>query len=68
MAEGVGGQMDNDGLLGGVGQKFSTEGFNRVERGEPQKHAQATGEQGKGWTETVTGGMLGGGKKEEEKK
>ncbi|KAI9732242.1 MAG: hypothetical protein M1818_007561 [Claussenomyces sp. TS43310] len=34
VANGVGGQLDNDGLLGGIGKLVSTEGINRSERDE----------------------------------
>lgn len=55
MAEGVGGQFGKGGLLGGVGETTSKEGVNRVERGD-------TGP-AKGWGETLTGGVFGGGGK-----
>ena len=55
VAEGVGGQFGKGGLLGGVGEITSKEGVNRAERGD-------TGP-AKGWGETLTGGVFGGGGK-----
>jgi len=52
LAEGVGGQLDQGGLLGKVGEASSKEGMNRVERGEPQAAS-------KSWTETMSAGYLG---------
>lgn len=71
VAEGVGGTLSSGGILGGVGDLTSKEGVNRAERGdtgpldkdklgELQKKEQ---QQQKGWTETLSGGYLGGGKK-----
>ncbi|MCJ1454077.1 hypothetical protein MMC28_004427 [Mycoblastus sanguinarius] len=68
VAEGVGGQLSSKGLLGGVGDLSSKEGVNRAERGDtgpldPKEleklNAQKQQEQ-KGWTETLSGGYLGG--------
>ena len=61
LAEGVGGQLDSNGLLGGVGDATSKEGFNRAERGDtgPIDKAKLEKEQ-KGWGETLSGGYLGG--------
>ena len=61
LAEGVGGQLDSDGILGGVGDATSKEGFNRAERGDtgPIDKAEMEKEQ-KGWSETLSGGYLGG--------
>lgn len=65
----MGGQLSSGGLLGGVGDMSSKEGVNRVERGEmdprqldeiKKKEAE---KQSKGWTETLSGGYLGGGEK-----
>jgi hypothetical protein len=56
VADGVGGQLDNNGLLGGVGQQASEQGVTRAERGEPQK-------EGSNWTQTLSGGYLGGNNK-----
>jgi hypothetical protein len=53
VAEGVGGQLAQGGLLGGVGEHASKEGFNRVEREDPAGKS-------KGWTETLSGGFVGG--------
>lgn len=55
VADGVGGQFAQGGLLSGVGETTSKEGVDRVERGEPQQHAQ----QSKSWTQSLTGGYLG---------
>ena len=64
VAEGVGGQLSSGGLLGGIGDMSSKEGMNRVERGEldPSKLEDIKKkEQGqKGWTETLSGGYMGG--------
>jgi len=51
VADGVGGQLDNDGLLGGVGQQISDQGITRTERGEPQK-------QGGSWANTLSAGYV----------
>ena len=65
MAEGVGGQFSSGGLLGGIGDLSSKEGMNRVERGEmdPTKleEVKKKEQNQKGWTETLSGGYLGGG-------
>lgn len=53
LAEGVGGQVASGGLLGGVGDAVSKEGFNRAETADTQKP--------KGWTETLSGGYVGAG-------
>lgn len=60
MAEGVGGQFSKGGLLGGVGEISSKEGVNRAERGDTGLISQ---QGAKEWGETLTGGVLGGGKK-----
>ncbi|MCJ1336701.1 hypothetical protein MMC09_001979 [Bachmanniomyces sp. S44760] len=68
VAEGVGGQFSSGGLLGGVGDASSKEGFNRAERGDTgplgdlQKETEKK-EKPKGWTESLSGGYLGGGVK-----
>ena len=58
----MGGQLGSGGLLGGVGELASKEGVNRAERGDtgPIDKKQLEKQQ-KGWGETLTGGMLGGG-------
>ena len=63
VAEGVGGTLSSGGLLGGVGDMSSKEGMNRVERGEmdPSKLEEIKKKEQKGWTETLSGGYLGGG-------
>ena len=69
LAEGVGGQFSNNGLLGGMGNAASKEGFNRAERGDtgPVDKNQAdqggkgVGDQAQKLGSTLTGGMLGGG-------
>ncbi|MCJ1413526.1 hypothetical protein MMC19_007632 [Ptychographa xylographoides] len=62
VAEGVGGQFSSGGLLGGVGDMSSKEGVNRAERGDTGPFDKAKMEkQQKGWGETLSGGMLGGG-------
>ncbi|MCJ1374100.1 hypothetical protein MMC20_005331 [Loxospora ochrophaea] len=64
LAEGVGGQFSSGGLLGGVGDLTSKEGVNRAERGDTGPiDAKKAEEQQKGWGSTLSGGMLGGGKK-----
>lgn len=64
LAEGVGGQLDSGGLLGKVGDMSSKEGMNRAERGDTGPIDKQKIEQGqKGWGETLSGGMLGGGGK-----
>lgn len=67
LAEGVGGQLSSGGLLGGVGDLTSKEGVNRAERGDmdPRKMEELAKkkEQPKGWTETLSGGYIGGGDK-----
>ena len=65
VAEGVGGQVASGGLLGGVGDKISKEGFNRAERGETG--TEDAEKQGGSWTQSLSGGYLGGGGKEEKK-
>ena len=64
VAEGVGGQFSSGGLLGGVGDMSSKEGMNRFERGEmdPRKleEIKKKEQNQKGWTETLSGGYLGG--------
>ena len=66
VAEGVGGTLSSGGILGGVGDMSSKEGVNRAERGDtgpidPSKlNAQKQQQQQKGWTETLSGGYLGG--------
>ncbi|KAL9105016.1 MAG: hypothetical protein Q9163_000113 [Psora crenata] len=62
VAEGVGGTLSKGGLLGGLGDLTSKEGVNRAERGDmdPRKLEK---EHGKSWTETLSGGYLGGGAK-----
>lgn len=57
VSEAVGGQLDNNGLLGGVAQAVSTEGINRQERDEFGVQKQQ-----KTWTDTLSGGALGKGK------
>ena len=64
VAEGVGGTLSSGGILGGVGDMTSKEGVNRAERGDtgpidPNKLDAQQKEQ-KGWTETLSGGYLGG--------
>lgn len=44
--------------MGGVGEMTSKEGVNRAERGDTGPFSQ---EGAKGWGETLTGGVLGGG-------
>lgn len=67
IADGVGGQFATGGLLGGIGDMSSKEGMNRVERGEldPSKldEIRKKEQNQKGWTETMTGGYMGGSKK-----
>jgi hypothetical protein len=55
VAEGVGGQLNSKGLLGGVGDASSKEGVNRVERGD-------TGPAGKIAAEgkSLVGSLIGG--------
>ncbi|KAK3167660.1 hypothetical protein OEA41_010787 [Lepraria neglecta] len=66
VAEGVGGTLSSGGILGGVGDMSSKEGVNRAERGDtgpidPSKlDARKQQQQQKGWTETLSGGYLGG--------
>lgn len=61
LTEGVGGQFSDKGLLGGVGELASKQGFNRAERGDTGPVDQAKVAQGgKGWGETLSGGYLGG--------
>jgi len=68
IAEGVGGTLSSGGILGGVGDLSSKEGVNRAERGDPgldPKELEKLGkkkEQPKGWTETLSGGYIGGSK------
>lgn len=59
VAEGVGGQFAKGGLLSPVGEGISKEGVNRAERGDtgPLDKEKAQ----KGWTESLSGGLLGGG-------
>ncbi|MCJ1242761.1 hypothetical protein MMC14_010770 [Varicellaria rhodocarpa] len=69
VAEGVGGQFSSGGLLGVVGDASSKEGVNRAERaqggdyGELDQGKKKAEEGQKGWGNTLSGGMLGGGKK-----
>ena len=68
VANGVGGQLDSGGLLGGVGDLTSKEGMNRAERGDTgpldqKKLEEERKKAGKGWTESLSGGYLGGGSK-----
>ena len=69
VAEGVGGQFSSGGLLGVVGDTSSKEGVNRAERaqggdyGELDQGKKKAEEGQKGWGNTLSGGMLGGGKK-----
>ena len=71
LAEGLGGQLSSGGLLGGVGDMSSKQGMNRAERGDMgpldqaklKEEEQKTQQQGKGWTETLSAGYLGGAKK-----
>jgi len=65
VAEGVGGTLSSGGVLGGVGDMTSKEGVNRAERGDldPKKLEEERKRKEKGWTETLSGGYLGGGKK-----
>ena len=53
--------------MGGIGDLSSKEGVNRVERGEldPREveEIKKKEQNQKGWTETLTGGYLGGEKK-----
>jgi len=65
VAEGVGGTLSSGGILSGVGDMSSKEGVNRAERGDPgldPKELERLGkkEEPKGWTETLSGGYLGG--------
>lgn len=64
LAEGVSGQLDSGGLLGGVGDVVSKQGFNRAENKDagpiPVKDAE---KQSKSWGETLSGGMVGGSNK-----
>ncbi len=68
VAEGVGGTLSSGGILGGVGDMTSKEGVNRAERGDTgrldPKELEKMGkkEQPKGWTETLSGGYIGGSK------
>lgn len=67
VAEGVGGQFSSGGLLGGVGNTTSKEGVNRAERGDTgpidKEDLGKKAEGGKGWGQTLSGGLVGGGKK-----
>lgn len=67
VAEGVGGQFSSGGLLGGVGDATSKEGVNRAERGDTgpvdKDDLGAKAEGGKGWGQTLSGGLVSGGKK-----
>lgn len=67
VAEGVGGQLSSGGLLGGVGDTTSKEGVNRAERGDTgpvdKEDLGKKAEGGKGWGQTLSGGLVGGGKK-----
>lgn len=65
VAEGVGGTLSSGGVLGGVGDMTSKEGVNRAERGDldPKKMEEERKRKEKGWTETLSGGYLGGGGK-----
>lgn len=75
VAEGVGGQFGKGGLLNPVGQAASDQGFTRAERGDTGpvdkndagQQGAGVGEKAKGWGNTLTGGMLGGGGEEKEK-
>ena len=65
VAEGVGGTLSSGGVLGGVGDMTSKEGVNRAERGDPgidPKELEKLGkkEEPKTWTESLSGGYLGG--------
>ena len=66
VAEGVGDTLSSGGILGGVGDMTSKEGVNRAERGDTGPlDPKAMGDLGKkeepkGWTETLSGGYLGG--------
>ena len=61
MADGVGGQFSQGGLLNVAGEGVSKEGFNRAERKDAGGlEGVADGEKRKGWGETLTGGYLGG--------
>ena len=68
IAEGVGGTLSSGGILGGVGDMSSKEGVNRAERGDTgpldPKAMENLGKkkEEKGWTETLSGGYLGGSK------
>ena len=65
VAEGLGGQLASGGLLGGIGDMSSKEGMNRVERGEMDpsqlEEIKRKEQNQKGWTESLSGGYLGGG-------
>lgn len=61
MAEGVGGQFSEGGLLGVAGEGVSKEGFNRAERKDAGGlEGVADKDKQKGWTESLSGGFLGG--------
>jgi len=63
VADAVGGQLASGGLLGAVGDASSKEGMNRAERGDTGPLDKGKLEEGqKGWTESLSGGMVGGGK------
>ena len=69
MAEGLGGQLSSGGLLGAVGDASSREGVNRAERGDKgpldgeavKGTAGGGGNSGKGWGESLSDGLAGGG-------
>lgn len=64
VAEGVGGQFAKGGLLAPVGEGISKEAVNRAESGDTGPLDKEKAEKGqKGWTESLSGGMLGGGAK-----
>lgn len=61
IAEGVGGTLSSGGILGGMGDMTSKEGVNRAERGDPGvDNPLAKKEAPKSWTETLSGGYVGG--------
>lgn len=65
VADGVGGTLSSGGVLGGVGDTTSKEGVNRAERGDPGLDTKALDKMGKKeepktWTQTLSGGYLGG--------
>ena len=54
----MGGQLEKGGILSPLGEGVSKEGFNRAQRGETG--TEGAQKQGKGWGESLSGGLVGG--------